>query len=130
MTLNILENDHSPNISDEEVNQEVIGGAEPVDQKERLSKELVLAQSDSCTVRRQENQYLLYNQKTDELHLLPNAAYFVYNMFDGKRSFGFILSAVLKASYDPEPEVHIMLGDFVLGLIKRGLLVAVSKHDS
>jgi hypothetical protein len=99
------------------------------DEDTTLSLNLVLVQTERCTVRCQENQYLVYNQDTDELHLLPDAAYSVYAMCDGSRSFGRILSAVSNASEESLHRVHAPLEIFLCSLIERGLIKKDKYHD-
>lgn len=95
-----------------------------------LPLDLVLLPSKRCTVRRQENQYLIYNQKTDELHLLPDDAYRVFALCDGHRPLSSILSAVSAASGESLDSVRAPLERFLHDLIKRDLLKTGPSDDA
>ena len=93
-----------------------------------LDLNLILVPSKQCTIRKQVDQYLLYHQQTDELHLLTVAAYQVYALCNGQRRVDDILVAVSQASGDSLDSVREPLDTFLNGLIKRGIL-AVEKPN-
>jgi hypothetical protein len=69
-----------------------------------------------CVVRKQAHEYLIYNSRTDELHLLPATGYFVYQLCDGLRTVEEI-ETELAASLDSIPgAVHEALVRFLADL--------------
>ncbi|WP_034492496.1 HPr-rel-A system PqqD family peptide chaperone [Afifella pfennigii] len=73
-------------------------------------------------VRRQKADYLFYNSRTDELHLVPPPGHAVYAMCDGVRSLQEIAEA-LAASFEVDSaELRAPLGAFLEQLEARGLV--------
>ena len=73
-------------------------------------------------VRPQKGQYLLYNSRTDELHLVPPAGNAVYALCDGLRSVHDI-SAALSDAIDAEPAlIKERVAQFLGSLETRGLV--------
>lgn len=76
----------------------------------------------NVVVRRQRGQFLFYNSRTDELHLVPSDGYDVFCRCDGTRTVEEIireLSPLFDASQsDVDSGVHQFLG----ALESRGIL--------
>ncbi len=45
--------------------------------------DIVLGHTAHCTVRPQESQHLIYNNKTDEMHLVSPTGAYIYELCDG-----------------------------------------------
>lgn len=76
-------------------------------------------------VRPQKGQYLLYNSRTDELHLIPPTGHAVYALCDGLRSIHDI-SAALSDAIDAEPAlIKEHVAEFLGSLETRGLVERV-----
>ncbi len=87
-----------------------------------LAGEMVLRQATWCVVREQEEQVLIYNTRTDELHLVPPTGFFVYQQFDGTRTLVEV-EALLRQFLGREmKESPGRLGVFVEQLLERGVL--------
>lgn len=85
-------------------------------------QKLVVKPTDSCIVRQQEEEYLLYNSKTDELHLLSPMAFYVYQLCDGATTAGEI-QAILSIILNQNKAIDITnITDFLNKLIIRGIL--------
>lgn len=87
-----------------------------------LHSESVLRLAPSCVVRRQVDQVLLYNPRTDELHLVPSKGYLVVELCDGLTTIREIEERLAGAM----PADGGVLGDglraFFGALVERGLL--------
>jgi hypothetical protein len=87
-----------------------------------IGDSMVLVPTPWCVSREQEQAYLVYNPHTDEMHLIPPEAHYVYRLCDGLRSVGDICRSLVAAG-DPEPvEFIATLRDFLAGLVERGVL--------
>jgi hypothetical protein len=84
--------------------------------------ERILKQTRWCTARRQENAVLLYNARTDELHLIPEDAYYVLQLCDGLHTVGEITDLVCEGAKADESDVKGYLTAFLDGLVDRGIL--------
>ena len=90
--------------------------------KKKLAGDVVLRQTSWCAVSKQEQQYLVYNTQTDELHLLPPTAHQVYRLCNGFNTVSTIEDSVINSS-DIEKEIlKEHLHKFLSGLMKRGLV--------
>ena len=87
-----------------------------------LTRDTVLTLTPWCVVREQEEQFLVYNSRTDELHLLPPTGFYAYQLCNGWSTVGEIEDA-LAIEIRREPTV---LGDrlreFFGMLVARGIL--------
>lgn len=73
-----------------------------------------------CIVREQERGHLLYNPRTDELHLLQPTGYYIYRLCDGLRTVAEVAQELARATGGTEvtgPTAH-----FLAALVERGLL--------
>jgi hypothetical protein len=87
-----------------------------------LREDMVLMPTAWCVVRRQEQEVLIYNTRTDELHLIPPTGFYVYLLFDGKQTLGEVeVQAQEISTSDPE-KVACRLRAFVDQLVERGIL--------
>jgi hypothetical protein len=78
--------------------------------------------SDFCTVRRQEAHYLIYNTRTDELYLIPLAAYPVLELCHGQYTLAEITRALAAVIPLPVEEARPHLEGFLEALIQRGVI--------
>lgn len=76
-----------------------------------------------CVVRQQEEGFLLYNPRTDELHLLPATAFFAYRLCDGLHSIGEVAAELAAATGADESEARKRVRGFLISLVDRGLLL-------
>jgi len=86
----------------------------------------VLRPAIRCIVREQVDQYLLYNARTDELHLLEPTGFYAYCLVDGSRTVAEV-EALLGDSIDAEPSVlQAAARSFFRDLVDRRLLEPVA----
>jgi hypothetical protein len=85
-----------------------------------LSVNSVLAPTPWCVVRGQEEGHLIYNPRTDELHLLRPSSFCVYQLCDGLRSVGSVCDAF--AGERPSTDVDRAVTGLLDKLVSRGLL--------
>lgn len=91
-----------------------------------ISGDSVLHPTPWCSVREQEERYLVYNRRTDEMHLVPPTGFYVYRLCDGTRTVGDV-EAELAAALDADPgDLHRRLEGFLAALLARGILEAAS----
>lgn len=88
----------------------------------KLADDVVLRQTSWCAVSEQEQQYLIYNTRTDELHLLPLTAYQVYQLCNGFNTVSAIVESVTNSSDIEEESIKKHLCEFLSGLMERGLV--------
>jgi hypothetical protein len=86
------------------------------------SGESVLLPTPWCTIREQEDKYLVYNSRTDELHLLPPTGFYAYSLCDGLRTVDEVQEALAKAVAAEPERLRRSLRTFFGGLIERGML--------
>lgn len=87
-----------------------------------LTASTVLKATPWCVVREQEERYLVHNSRTDELHLLPPTAFYVYGLCNGWRSFEEI-EGELRARMREEPGLLLDgLRKLCAMLLERGLV--------
>lgn len=75
-----------------------------------------------CVVREQERGYLLYNPRTDELHLLQPTAYHAYRLCDGLHTVEEVAEELALACRIPAAEALGPTTRFLADLVERGLL--------
>lgn len=83
-----------------------------------LTPETILQATPWCVVRPQEKEYLIYNQQTDEMHLIPATGFFVYKLCDGRRTVADLSRTLAKALEGGSSEIR----SFLLQLIQRGIV--------
>ena len=88
----------------------------------RIAPETVMTRVRHCVVRPQEHSYLVYNQRTDELHLLPPEAYLVYGFCDGLNTAADIEDYICSLTEHSREEVRARLYELLDKLVVRGLL--------
>jgi hypothetical protein len=81
-----------------------------------------------CVTREQEDQYLIYNVRTDEMHLVPPTGFYVYQLCDGLRSVGELEAQLAPAVDACEQEARVGIRTFVEQLVTRGILVDGGCH--
>ncbi len=87
-----------------------------------FSPATVLKPTSWCSVREQEEQYLIYNSKTDELHLLPPMAFLVLQLCDGLTSIAGLENFLL-AAFEGEPQsLKPLVHKLLVGFVNRGIL--------
>ena len=87
-----------------------------------IPDEAVLQQTSWCTVREQEERYLIYNPQTDELHLIPPTGFYTYKLCDGSRTIGDVWAALADQIRDDPLQLQRRLHRFLADLIERGIL--------
>ncbi len=95
-----------------------------------ISDNTVLQRSLHCVVREQEGQYLIYNNVSDELHLISPTGFFLFQICDGSTTVAnieILLALQLgeeALSGNLKPPVHLFLNK----LLERGIL-EVKRHE-
>ncbi len=89
-----------------------------------LTRDTVLTLVPRCTVRHQEDQFLVYNPDTDELHLLPHTAYYAMRMCDGMATVSATAKRLGHAWSLSLEEAEEQLMPLFAGLVERGILEA------
>lgn len=87
----------------------------------KLSSLSVLCATPWCVAREQEDRILVYNVRTDEMHLIPPTGYYVYQLCDGLRTVGQLEREIARAIAGPD-EVSIRVREFLEQLVARGIL--------
>jgi radical SAM protein with 4Fe4S-binding SPASM domain len=87
-----------------------------------VTRDTVLQPTSWCVVRPQKDQHLVYNSRTDEMHLVPRTGYLVYRLCDGLRSVGEIEGSVADALDDEGHVIHEVLTAFLGKMLARGIL--------
>ena len=85
-------------------------------------RETTLRATPWCVVREQENQYLVYNSRTDELHLLSPTAFYVYRRCSGWSTLGQIEEDLRDALPQEAAALPAALDAFVEMLLARGIV--------
>lgn len=87
-----------------------------------LTAGTILKSTPWCVVREQEDQYLVYNSRTDELHLLPPTGFYAYRLCNGWRKLDEI-EQELQARMTEEPAtLSDGLRKFFGMLLDRGIV--------
>lgn len=87
-----------------------------------LANDVILQPTPWCTIREQEERYLVYNSRTDELHLVPPTGFYVFSLCDGLNTVDEIQTRLEKVlAEDPAP-LRPQLHAFLAGLLERGIL--------
>ncbi|MBS0448011.1 MAG: PqqD family peptide modification chaperone [Proteobacteria bacterium] len=86
-----------------------------------------ILQPTGCVVRPQQEGYLFYNARTDELHLVPEAGFLIYQLCDGLRTVDEIEQWLAQASSEPRPATSEALGRFLDALVARGIVEALDE---
>jgi hypothetical protein len=89
-----------------------------------LAGDTVLQPTPWCTVREQEERYLVYNPRTDELHLVPPTGFYVFSICDGLNTVDEIQFRLEQALAGDPAAVRQRLHAFLAGLVQRGILEA------
>lgn len=87
-----------------------------------VTTDSVLTHARECTVREQEEQYLVYNATTDELHLIPPTGRYLYELCDGLATVGEIAAAVAGIAEARTGEAERSVVAFLQQLVDRGIL--------
>jgi hypothetical protein len=83
-----------------------------------INPDTVLSPTTWCVVREQRAEYLVYNSRTDELHLISPMGRYLYLLCDGLRTVAEIQALLPQAAGAAIPE-------FLAGLVTRGLVEPV-----
>jgi Coenzyme PQQ synthesis protein D (PqqD) len=86
-----------------------------------LAPSTVLESTAWCVCRPQQDRYLIYNSRTDELHLVTPFGFYLYRLCDGMNTITEIQQYVADLTDDPEvapARMAAFLGD----LVDRGIL--------
>ncbi|MDD5558684.1 hypothetical protein [Candidatus Methylomirabilis sp.] len=87
-----------------------------------LTTETVLKLTSWCVIREQEEQYLIYNSQTDELHLLPLTGFYAYQLCNGWSTVGEIEQSLSMAMQVDSRILRPQLQKFFSNLVARGIL--------
>lgn len=87
-----------------------------------LTSDVVLQPTPWCTIREQEERYLVYNPRTDELHLVPPTGFYVFSLCDGLNTVNEIQARLEKVLAEDSAPLRQRLHAFLAGLIARGIL--------
>ena len=71
-----------------------------------VTRDTVLQSTSWCVVRPQKDQHLVYNSRTDEMHLVPETGFLVYQLCDGLRTIGEIERSLANTLDDDEETIH------------------------
>lgn len=75
-----------------------------------------------CVVRRQEEQYLVYNSLTDELHLLSPIGFYLYSLCDGSSPLNEVQAIFESVTRSESGNSHSHVAEFLEKLEARGLI--------
>lgn len=87
-----------------------------------LRDDTILIGTPHCVVREQEDRYVVYNSRTDELHLVPMLGHYIYNLCDGLRDVGSICSAFSADAPDQGAAARASITAYLEAMVKRGIL--------
>lgn len=87
-----------------------------------LSRESILQPTSWCTIREQEERYLVYNSRTDEMHLVPPTGFYAYGLCDGLRTVSEVQAEMEKVLKGDPSDLQQRLHAFLGGLVERGIL--------
>lgn len=93
-----------------------------------LKNHTLLSPTSFCTVRNQDDYYLFYNCRTDELHLLSSTGLYVYQLCDGATTLGDIEERMSKMLQVDREILRPRLHNFVEQLLSRRILEG-ENHD-
>jgi hypothetical protein len=87
-----------------------------------IVKETIFERTPWVVVRPQKGNYLFYNSRTDEMHLIPWTGHAIYQLCDGLRTVDDIGTHVSEA-FDAGPSIlRERLNDFLSALESRGIV--------
>ena len=87
-----------------------------------LSQESILQPTPWCTIREQEERFLVYNSRTDEMHLVPPTGFYAYGLCDGLRTVNEVQAEIEKALKGEPSGLRQRLHAFLGSLVERGIL--------
>jgi coenzyme PQQ synthesis protein D (PqqD) len=87
-----------------------------------LAGNVILQPTPWCTIREQEERYLVYNSRTDELHLVPPTGFYVFSLCDGLNTVDEIQTRLEKVLAGDSAPLRPRLQAFLAGLLERGIL--------
>jgi len=87
-----------------------------------ISPDTVLSPTTWCVVREQRDAYLVYNSRTDELHLISPVGHYLYLLCDGLRTVAEIQALL-------PPDTGAAVPEFLARLVARGVIEPVTAHD-
>jgi hypothetical protein len=87
-----------------------------------LSGSSILTLSAWCTVRPQQKQVVVYNSRTDELHLVPLPGFYIIQLCDGLNTVAELEQFCSEATRSGDGPVHETLLAFLEKLVHRGVL--------
>ncbi|MGO3928291.1 PqqD family protein [Rhodopseudomonas pseudopalustris] len=95
----------------------------------KITSDTLFEHTPWVVVRPQKDNYLFYNSRTDELHLIPATGHAAYTLCDGLRTIDDITSE-LSDVIIVEPDVlQQRVTEFLAALETRGLLARADRHD-
>lgn len=88
-------------------------------------QKMIVQPTNWCIIRQQEEEYLLYNSKTDELHLLSPMAFYVYQLCDGATPMDEIQEILSVIFRQNKETLNTNFAEFIHKLIARGIIVVL-----
>jgi len=89
----------------------------------RIERDTVLVPASRCILREQVGQYLIYNSRTDEMHLVGTTGFHAYCLCDGSRTVDEIADALRGEGVEGVPEeLDERTREFLEALVVRGIL--------
>lgn len=89
----------------------------------------ILKPTRSCVVRQQEQQYLIYNSRTDELHLIQPTGFYVYQLCESLHTVNEIEELLAEVTAANRDAVQAGLREFLDRLMKRGILEVEGNNE-
>jgi hypothetical protein len=89
---------------------------------QQIANETVFDHTAWVVVRPQQGKFLLYNSRTDEMHLISPTGHAVYALCDGLRTVDDIRNHISGALDEDPAVVSERLNDFLGALEARGLV--------
>lgn len=87
-----------------------------------LTDDTVLTATPHCVVREQEDHYVVYNSRTDELHLIPALGHYLYRLCDGMHDIGTICRTFSPGAPDTCADTRKHVMEYFGKLVDRGIL--------
>lgn len=87
-----------------------------------LTDDTVLVGTPHCVLREQEGGYVVYNSRSDELHLIPTLGHYIYRLCDGLHDIGSIWQAFAVDAQDNGTETRTQITAYLEKLVARGIL--------
>lgn len=88
----------------------------------KVTLNAILSPTPECVIRHQEREHLIYNPKTDEMHLIQPTGYFIYQLCDGLRTVTELVDVLEETGGDDHASPKTAVIEFLNKLVQRGVL--------